>query len=257
MNWMLLLVAGLLFQMNICNQPSHRANSMPEQLPSIMATSNVQQIALPDGYSRCAAAPGSFARWLRQLPLKPDKTVYLYNGKPKVNQSAQFAVLKVPVGTKDLQQCADAVMRLRASYLYDHGRLDEIAFYDNNRQAYRYGNIKDSLRFERYLEKTFAYCGSLSLQNQLKPLSGVKDAKPGDVLIEGGSPGHAVIIMDVAENNKGEKIFLLAQSYMPAQDIHILKNPNDKNLTPWYHIGDDKDITTPEWRFGKGVLRTW
>ena len=34
-----------------------------------------------------------------------------------------------------------------------------------------------------------------------------------------------MIVADVAFNKKGEKIFILAQGYMPAQDIHIVKNP--------------------------------
>ncbi|MDR3713868.1 MAG: DUF4846 domain-containing protein [Puia sp.] len=59
----------------------------------------------------------SFGEWLRSIPLKKDKTVYLYDGSRKQNQSAQFAVLDISVGKEDLQQCADAVMRLRAGYL--------------------------------------------------------------------------------------------------------------------------------------------
>ena len=48
----------------------------------------------------------------------------------------------------------------------------------------------------------------------------------GDVLIQGGSPGHAVIVVDMAENPAtGEKLYLLAQSYMPAQDIQSAGEP--------------------------------
>ena len=41
-------------------------------------------------------------------------------------------------------------------------------------------------------------------------------------------PGHVVLIVDMAENDKGEKIFMLAQSYMPAQQTQILINPSDR-----------------------------
>ena len=78
-------------------------------------------IPLPAGYHRVVEGDGSFAAWLRMVALKKGTTVYLYNGKPKVNQDAQFAVLDVSVGHEDLQQCADAVMRLRAEYLYSRG----------------------------------------------------------------------------------------------------------------------------------------
>ena len=58
--------------------------------------------------------------------------------------------------------------------------------------------------------------------------------KIGDVFIKGGSPGHAVTIVDIAINPKtNKKVFLLAQSYMPAQEIKILKNPNNSELSPW------------------------
>ena len=50
----------------------------------------------------------------------------------------------------------------------------------------------------------------------------------GDVFIKGGFPGHAVVVLDMAENDRtGQRVFLLAQSYMPAQDIHIMKNPTN------------------------------
>jgi hypothetical protein len=101
-------------------------------------------------------------------------------------------------------------------------------------------------------------CGSASLAKQLKPVAHFSDILPGDVLIRGGFPGHAEIVMDVAGNKKGEKIFMLAQSYMPAQDIHILVNPVKNEITPWYSINDtEDDIITPEYIFTKSALKQW
>ncbi len=72
----------------------------------------------------------------------------------------------------------------------------------------------------------------------------------GDVFIQGGSPGHAVLVVDMAvKKNKRQKVFLLAQSYMPAQDIHILKNPSDSILSPWYSFQSGDTLRTPEWDF--------
>ncbi len=82
--------------------------------------------------------------------------------------------------------------------------------------------------------------------------------QPGDVLLKPGAPGHAVIVIDMAQNTKGEKIYLLAQSYMPAQDIHILKNPSGKPSIPWYLLKDSNDrIQTPEWTFYQDQLYGW
>ncbi|HMI60483.1 MAG TPA: DUF4846 domain-containing protein, partial [Puia sp.] len=78
----------------------------------------IAAIPVPPGFHRIPAESSSFAAWLRTISLKNDRTVYLFDGRPKRNQDAQFAVLNISVGKQDLQQCADAVMRLRAEYLY-------------------------------------------------------------------------------------------------------------------------------------------
>lgn len=217
----------------------------------------IQDIPLPQGYNRVEAGNGSFGYWLRHTRLKKDKTVYLYNGMRKSNQAAQFAVLDIPVGNKDLQQCADAVMRLRAAYLFDNNRFNEIYFNDNAGTSYRYCAGYNKTSFEHYLEKVFACCGTASLDKQLKRKALLNDVLPGDVLIRGGFPGHAVIVTDVAVNRSGKKIYLLAQSYMPAQDIHILVNPVNSAISPWYEADENHDIVTPEWTFKPSQLKRW
>jgi hypothetical protein len=219
--------------------------------------STIASIPLPEDYIRVKYPDGSFAQWLRQVPLKKDTRVFLYNGELKRNQTAQFAVLDIPVGTKDLQQCADAVMRLRAEYLYSRKQYAAISFADNNGKKYTCPQNIDRTGFERYLEKVYSYCGTISLEKQLQPGSWAT-IQPGDVLIRGGSPGHAVMVMDVAVNSRGKKIYLLAQSYMPAQDIHVLRNPANGSQHPWYEVdGNNQFIITPEWQFKTNQLRRW
>ena len=76
----------------------------------------------------------------------------------------------------------------------------------------------------RYLVPTFGYAGTLSLSRELRPVP-LAQVQPGDVLIHGGAPGHAVLVVDVAEHaTTHQKYLLLAQSYMPAQSIHVLRN---------------------------------
>lgn len=215
----------------------------------------VENIPAPLSYKRIPVADGSFAAWLRTVQLKNDNRVFLYNGHLKANQSAQFAVLDIPIGKKDLQQCADAVMRLRAQFLFEKKRFNEISFSDNRGKKYQYSAFLGR-SFDNYLEKVFSYCGTISLEKQLKKARSFYDMQPGDVLIKGGSPGHAVIIMDMAIHD-GKKIYLLAQSYMPAQDIHILKNPQNEDLSPWYELDDNILIYTPEWVFAPDQLRKW
>jgi hypothetical protein len=227
-------------------------------IPDAATPARVGDIPLPEGYKRLATVKGSFAEWLQNVRIKKDRTVYLYNGKPKINQDAQYAVLDIPVGTKDLQQCADAVMRLRAQYLHSQKRFAEIVFSDNNGKKYVCPPTADSTRFERYLETVYSYCGTISLEKQLHKVTDLTSIQPGDVIIKGGSPGHAVIVMDVAVNKEGKKLYLLAQSYMPAQNIHLLKNPVYKNLSPWYWADTDNPfIYTPEWTFSTKQLKRW
>lgn len=217
---------------------------------------HISSIPLPEGYTRVAGTAGSFTGWLRSVALKKDKTVYLYDGSPKANQSAQFAVLDISVGNKNLQQCADAVMRLRAEYLFSAGQYSKISFTDNEGGVYRFSEPYTKEHLLNYLQSVFGMCGSASLSKQMKAVK-MNNMQPGDVLIKGGFPGHAVIVMDMAQNDKGRKLYLLAQSYMPAQDIHILKNPGNEALSPWYQLNDDRDIVTPEYYFTNEQLKSW
>lgn len=235
------------------------------------------RFAPPDGFQRLKVEPNSYAHYLRNLPLKaPDAQVHLYNGALKGNQYAHAAVVDLAIGRKDLHQCADAVMRLRAEYLWYQKRYDDIHFnltnghqidytewmqgqrikLDGNKtswyQATQPSNDYDT--FWDYMELIFMYAGTHSLSKELKSTP-ITELQIGDVLIQGGFPGHAVVVVDMCQDDTGNQLFMLAQSYMPAQELHILNNPKDKSLSPWYELTRDGDIITPEWRFGVGDLK--
>lgn len=216
----------------------------------------IQEIPLPDGFERLNPTDEGFSNFLRNLPLKQNNTVYLYDGREKGNQSAQFAVLDISVGDKDLQQCADAVMRIRAEFLFSEANYSAILFTDNEGTAYRFNPPYNRTNFQQYLNRVFGMCGSASLEKQLKPTN-LQNIVPGDVIIKGGFPGHAVIVLDVAKNAQNEKIYMIAQSYMPAQDIHILVNPNNDKLSPWYKVDQDLLIETPEYTFKSTQVKRW
>ena len=75
------------------------------------------------------------------------------------------------------------------------------------------------------------------------------------MFLKGGSPGHVVLVADVCENEEGQKAFLLAQRYMPAQEFHLLKNPlHDED--PWYYEREvEYPFVTPEYTFHEGSLK--
>ena len=111
--------------------------------------------------------------------------------------------------------------------------------------------------FRNYLDMVFMYAGTASLSRELQAVS-YTSLQPGDVFIKGGSPGHAVIVVDIAVHpTTKKKVFLLAQSYMPAQQIHILVNPVSRSLSPWYELAetDAGKLYTPEWIFSRKDLK--
>jgi Domain of unknown function (4846) len=218
-------------------------------------------IPVPSGYHRIPVAPASFTAWLRNIALKKDRTVYLFDGRPKRNQDAQFAVLNISVGKQDLQQCADAVMRLRAEYLYSIHDYRAIDFYTEQGTRLNFeqwAHARGPNSYGSYLTTVFTYCSTRTLEKQLLPVTNYRTISGGDVLIRGGSPGHAMLVTDIAEDAEGTRIYILAQSYMPAQDIHIVYNPGDPVISPWYRAeGAGAYIQTPEWTFKTNELRNW
>ncbi|KAB2913370.1 MAG: hypothetical protein F9K29_16435 [Hyphomicrobiaceae bacterium] len=253
----------------------------PAAQGGIPADTLARRFAPPPGFARVAAAPGSFAAWLRGLPLKAaGAPVLLHTGAPKLRQDVHAAVIDIDVGTRDLQQCADAVMRLRAEWLFASNRGRDIAFNDTGsakpiafsrwaggeRPRSNGGALSWSrsarpdagyASFRRYMDAVFAYAGTYSLERELAPVA-VAGIAPGDVFIKGGFPGHAVLVADVAVHAAtGETRFLLLQSFMPAQDIHVLKNPHSADGSPWYPLAFSDRLITPEWVFARESLRRW
>lgn len=237
------------------------------------------RIQPPPGFERKAYPAESFGYFLQHFPLKPaGSKVMLFDGREKNRQDVHAAILDIDVGKRDLQQCADAVMRLRAEYLWQKGRFDDIGFsfvngfsapYTRWRSGERIrvagqevswvrrtGQSESYSSFRGYLNMVFAYASTISLARDMsdRPIQAIE---AGDVFIQAGSPGHAVTVMDRAVHPEtGETLVLLAQSYMPAQDIHILNNFGDAAKSPWYSVRAFAEmVNTPEWRFRKEDLK--
>lgn len=237
-----------------------------------------ERFSAPTGYTRIASEKNSFAEFLQTSALKPHGTlVHYYDGREKPNKVAA-AILAYDVGNRDLQQCADAVMRLRAEFLYKTKQYDVLHFnftngfkadYNKWRKGQRIAVKENKVNwvptskesqsyksFREYLNMVFNYAGTASLTKELKPVS-LSQMQVGDVFIKGGSPGHAVIVVDMAVHpTTQKKLFMIAQSYMPAQDIHVLINKYKPAISPWYELEDDaSEFYTPEWTFEENQLK--
>jgi hypothetical protein len=224
---------------------------------AIKSATLISEIELPIGFER--KKTDTYGKWMRNLKLDKENVVYYYNGDKKPNQSIHVAVLDFDIGTKDLQQCADACMRIRAEYLFQEQKENEIKFLlaSGKWKSYSdYSSKNDYKSFRKYMTYIFSYANTASLKRQMKSVTNFDDIKIGDVLVQSGNPyGHAVTVMDVCENKEGERLFMLSQSYMPAQSIEVLINPNAKNKSPWYSVNFEEDLITPEWVFTKGDLK--
>lgn len=240
----------------------------PCEVPQNTGASRIDEVPLPKGYERAPIQVDSYGEYLRELPLKASNDLYLYNDSLRKNQCSHYGIVDVDRGERDLQQCADAVMRLRAEYLREKNRTSEIHFnftsgdsasWEQWRAGWRVNvsprdkvtwnktaSYDDSYaNFRRYLEVVFAYAGTASLEQELVPVQ-PEDMEIGDVFIYGGHPGHAMMVADMAINPKnGKKLFLLIQGNTPAMDIHILKNTKNPKLNPWYPVDFGSQLKVP------------
>lgn len=261
---LILLAILALFSACTKSQSSQQANSAPETGSIIVVEeaipypSVIGETATPKGYIRAEAPANSWAEYLRQLPLKPEGTpVYCYDGSKSYWTNSAYGVIDMEIGTQDLQQCADAIIRLRAEWLYQQKRYSDIHFnftngfnceylryakgervrvQGNNTSWYQStGEDYSHKTFRKYLDLVFMYAGTASLSRELHKVD-IQDIQIGDIFMQGGHPGHAMLVVDVAQDTiTGDKVILVAQSYMPAQDIHIIAATNKQ---PWFFVKD-------------------
>ena len=269
-----------------------------------------ERIMPPEGYVRTEVAANSFASYLRRLPLQPEGSkVLLYNGETKRNQLPAYAVVDLDIGKRDLQQCADAVIRLRAEYLYEQKQYAAIHFNFTNGFNAEYTKWAKGSRirvngntvswypskgedysyktFRSYLDMVFSYAGTTSLSKELAPVNYL-EMKIGDVFIQGGHPGQAVIggeaelvpgdirydqgvelsvHLEHAAPVQGDDAAVplhpgvgaldagVVQGHRPVAHRHPL--PVNRKKSPWYELSDSDDgkVYTPEWIFNKKDLK--
>jgi len=229
------------------------------------------RVGIPEGYKRVSYAKTSFQEYLRNYRLKKYGALIInYDGSRYGAQHWHDAILELPVPSNGLQQCADALIRIRSEYLWDQHRRDEIGFNFTSGDYCSWKKYAEGFRpkingnkvvfhktatanaskdmFYKYLNLIFAYAGTLSLYREL-PKVAVKDLTIGDMLVNPGTPGHIEMIVDEIINEEGDKMFLLAQGNTPAQNVCLLKNFEDAAISPWFRFKEDKPIDTPSYYF--------
>jgi len=229
------------------------------------------RVNAPKGYKRVSYTESSFQDYLRNYNLKPfGSKIINYDNSQYFWQGGHIGILQLPVPKNGLQQCADALIRIRSEYLWDNNRKNEIGFNFTSGHYCSWNKYAEGYRpkingnkvtfnktasanhskenFYKYLNLIYMYSGTLSLFNELKSIDDL-DLQLGDMLIKGGSPGHIVMICDEVINDKGEKLFLLFQGNTPAQSVHLVKNLEDSNISPWYQLENNALIPVSNYTF--------
>ena len=270
---LLVVIVFLAFQIQPVKKVVETVNSIVET-PSLINKESLTintRVNIPSGYKRVDYTKGSFEEYLRNYKLKPfGSKIINYDDSEYFWQRGHVGVLEIPVPKNGLQQCADALIRIRSEYLWDNNRKDEIGFkftsghycsWTKYSEGYRpkiKGNKvtfhktaaanQSKENFYKYLNLIYMYSGTLSLYNELESVK-AKDLKIGDMLIKGGSPGHIVMLCDEVINDKGEKLFLLFQGNTPAQSVHMVKNLEDSSISPWYQLEDNAVVPVSNYTF--------
>ena len=85
---------------NVTSQPAVSTAAVVKENKEDKIPVSVSGILPPQGFKRIQYPSHSFEYWLENILLKKDKTVYLYDGSAKQNQTAQYAVLDISTGNQ-------------------------------------------------------------------------------------------------------------------------------------------------------------
>lgn len=235
------------------------------------------RIAPPEGFERVPVKEGSFGEYLRKYPLLPDDIkLPVYDGST-INSTDVAAVFDISLGDEGYQQCADSVIRLYSDYFYENKQFDKISFMFSNGDVCDYERWRKGKRmlvfsgfsceipaalpddskqqYMNYLKEVMRYSGTLSLQKESEVIS-ADELRVGDIICD---DTHVVLIVDEATNEKGEKCYLIGQSFIPAVCFHILTRTEGREVTPWFTQEEleKESFVIGSFVFGKNDIRRW
>ena len=259
--------------------PTERKRNLAEGYPWLDGTNSAVPAAVATleerfptekGFTRVRLERHSFGAFLRNLPLAaPNTPVLSYRGDVirEGNHPNVAAVVAIDVGTRDLQQCADAVIRLHAEWRYAEGHRDH-EYRSASGTKMSFGHYASGMRLRvdgnslsfvhatrrhepthallrEWLDDVFGWANTGALARDGKRVA-IADLRPGDFFVLTGSPyGHAVLVLDMAVDAQGRKAILLGQSFVPAQNVHVVRaHPS----SAWFVVNEaEGSVTTPFW----------
>ncbi len=233
------------------------------------------RLLVPKGFAREITNENTWEHFIQNQALeKFGSPILKHDGTKILDQKHHVGTLTYDVGEKDLQQCADALIRLRAEYLFGQKRYNEIGFNftsgnhftwksyaEGERPLINGNNVKFIKRapenalssysdFRQYLDIIYNYAGTISLSKELKDSKSSAELNIGDLIITPGSPGHTVMIADKISDGENEK-YALIEGFTPAQSIHVLSLIGNT----WLNIKPGAIIETPRYTFQNAVIK--
>jgi hypothetical protein len=237
------------------------------------------RIAPPDGFHRVMVPDGSFADWLRHLPVLPAGTpVQSAGGQDLVAGDAPelVAVVALKPNTEALG-AAGMMVRLRAEYAWHANRLERLAFHFASGQQMSWqawsGGVRvlngvDGHRFEKtgvasddrdsfcsWMETQLQFTSCASLLDDTRPICDGTIA-PGDIFLSDRKTAHVMMVLDVAVAEAGDVAVLIGGGGTPARSFHVLSGGED---SPWIRLSRDgaESIRMGNRTFGLSELRRW
>jgi len=235
------------------------------------------RFAPPRGFTRVEASQGSYAEWLRQMPLlPPDADALDWTGRLALSAAEVGGVLDWRLLGR-AEQCADIALRLAAEYARVKKEDDRIAFrslsgetitwtaWRNGRYAinsdgsaivYHPGvGLQDTRSaFDDFLRFVMTYANTASIKRDW-PVAGARDLRIGDVLVQPGCPGtglgHLSVVVDLCENVSGERLYLFIDGFTPARMPVVRQRLPEEPKSVWM---TPKQYQEYQIQFGSGTF---
>jgi hypothetical protein len=246
---------------------------------AVKYASLADRIPPPDGFARIPAPAGSFASWLRHLPVLPADTP-VTTGKRKVVLTADDQQLAAAIALQPRTEKALAgpnmLIRLRAEYCWAAQHMKNLGFHFTSghlaswdqwaegRRPTVHGKAvsfapaaeRDESResFCSYLETIFEYSSAYSVFDDTTAV-GDGSIAPGDIFLRPGKGPCSLLVIDVVTNERGDVCAMLGDAGTPAQTFHVIKSSSG---SAWFPIVQGEELTIQSKRLLRmRDLRRW
>jgi len=217
--------------------------------------STIEEISLPSkDFYRVDIIKNSFADFLRKRPLKkPGSDVINYRGgvfKSGADTSVAF-VVDMDVAGRRLEQCMDILVRLYAEHLWGKEqirnfnlplpgghRLEWKKWKMGFRPVFKGINVSwirlsqpDSSHqsYRAFLNTVYGESHTQQFYHAYHAIER-REVQIGDIIIKKGTKGHAIMIVDLVKNKRGQMMALIGNGDTPACQFFLL---NYKTGIPW------------------------